>query len=158
MGEGSKLYIDPKRLNYSGESIRRMMLELRPHHIYCPFFMETNYSDRGKEFQETSRRLKEVLRKDEDVTIKFGWGADRICETCNHYDPNRKGCAHPRGDEEEVQKWDHKILKGLGINRGDTFQLDDLHQLIREKYPLKFCVEKCPYKRERCDPNSTPHL
>ncbi|KXA93872.1 hypothetical protein AKJ38_01375 [candidate division MSBL1 archaeon SCGC-AAA259I14] len=135
------------------------MLELRPHHIFCPFFTDFESPDREEEFQQVTQRLRKKLRGENNLRVKFIKGPDQICKPCTHYDAERDRCDHPRGDEEEVQKWDHNILKGLNLEVGNSKKLTALKELIREKHPLDFCIEKCPYKKaDLCEPADSNYL
>lgn len=130
-----------------------MKLNLRPHHIYCTFFYDFEDPERKEEFKQTYEEVKNALRNGENAIIKIEENTDIVCKVCDHYDPDEEICAHPQGGEEEVQKWDHKILKELNKETGDKIHVKDLRDLIEKKHPLKFCKEKCPYmKAGKCDP------
>ncbi|KFZ44035.1 hypothetical protein DS62_04750 [Smithella sp. SC_K08D17] len=66
----------------------------------------------------------------------------KSCHVCQD-----KRCENPFGNEEEVKKWDAKVLKGLGIFYGEEITLRALIALIREKAPLEFCKTRCPWKQ-----------
>ncbi|KXB08653.1 hypothetical protein AKJ56_00660 [candidate division MSBL1 archaeon SCGC-AAA382N08] len=136
-----------------------MVLKLRPHHIYCSFFTGFEVSGRSEEFLKINNSIKETLRKGNDEIVEFKIAPDNICTKCRYYDSDDKKCVHPQGGEEEVRKWDYAILRDLNIRDGSKFQLDRIRQKVRGESPLKFCIERCPYKKRGvCDPTSSNYL
>jgi hypothetical protein len=102
---------------------------------------------RGEEFERVSRRVREIIERQDDALVEVIEGIDEICRVCP--DCRDERCHNPKGDEEAVRKWDGILLKGLGINYGEMRTSREWHTLIRQKAPLHFCEKRCPY-RSRC--------
>jgi hypothetical protein len=120
-------------------------LRLRPHHIFCDRFLPLDALIRGEEFADAVNKVKELTESESDLTITVTEGPDRLCIACPDYKNDR--CESKFGDEEEVRKWDSKIIKGLGISYGQEITVRALLELIEEKAPLEFCQTRCPWKR-----------
>ena len=111
--------------------------------------MDFHDPQRGKKFNEAVDNLMSLLRGEGEIEVKEG--PDFVCEACPYYDG--QGCFHPRGDEKEVRKWDKRVLEGLGLEYGQMLMARKTRDLIEDKSPLKFCIEKCPHsKRNDCNP------
>ena len=124
-------------------------MRLRPHHIYCFYFMDFSDPSRGRDYEEAVRKV-ESLFKAGKGNIEVQEGPDFLCEACPYF--NGQACSHPRGDEKEVKKWDMQILKGLGLEFGEVVKIEALRTLIKEKTPLNFCLTKCSYYQgNRCN-------
>jgi len=125
-------------------------MKVRPHHIYCSDFIDFHDPGRGKEFNQAVDNLKSLLQGEGEIELKEG--PDFVCEGCPYYDG--QGCKHPWGDETKVRKWDKRVLKGLGLEYGQTLMVREIRDLIEDKSPLKFCIETCPhFKRHYCNPS-----
>jgi hypothetical protein len=120
-------------------------LRLRPHHIFCGRFLPLESIVRGEEFACAINRMKELTQSESDLIVTVTDGPDQLCDYCPECKNNR--CENPFGNEEEVKKWDAKVLKGLGIIYGEEITLRALIALIREKAPLEFCKTRCPWKQ-----------
>jgi hypothetical protein len=119
----------------------------RPHHIFCEIFLKVEVPGRGEEFERVSQKARDTIEGQDDVLVEIIEGIDEICRVCPDCRDGR--CQNPKGDEEAVRKWDGIILKGLGVNYGETRMSKEWRGLIREKGPLTFCETRCPY-RSRC--------
>lgn len=120
-------------------------LSLRPHHIFCGRFLPLEYIVRGEEFSGVLKKLKELTYSDKSLIITVTNGPDQICDYCPECRNDR--CENPFGNEEEVRKWDAKVLKELDISYGQEITLKALNVLIKEKAPLEFCKTRCPWKQ-----------
>ena len=119
-------------------------LRLRPHHIFCGRFLPLDNIVRGKEFARAINKIKELTQSESDLIITVTDGPDQLCDSCPECKNNR--CENPFGNEEEVRKWDLKVLKGLGIAYGEEIKVREMLAFIREKAPLEFCQTRCPWK------------
>ncbi|MFC1998318.1 DUF1284 domain-containing protein [Chloroflexota bacterium] len=129
-------------------------MKLRPHHIYCFHILGLTDPERGLDYLKARDEIEKAFIK-EQGEIEVNEGPDMLCSPCTYYDG--KGCTHPKGDETQVSKWDARILQGLGIDYGQTFEVIDMKRLIKESVPLDFCINRCPYyKAGACDPNKLP--
>ena len=123
---------------------------LRPHHAYCIHFMSLSYPQRGSAYEDARDKVENLLQ-DETKSVEMKACPDLLCESCTYF--NGQACAHPEGDETAVQKWDKGILKGLGLETGRKLGVPELKALIKERVPLAFCVNRCPYCRDgQCNP------
>jgi hypothetical protein len=129
-------------------------MKLRPHHFYCFHFASFYDPSRGEEFKAITEKRRQLFKaKEEKIEVKEG--PDLLCEACPYYDG--QGCTHPKGDEKAVKKWDTRILQELGLGFGQILKVAEVQSLIREKAPLTFCLQKCPYYREnKCNPEILP--
>ncbi len=119
-------------------------MKLRPHHILCERFLNVEFPERGAEFQQVERRVRDVISSGDETLVQATEGIDELCLVCPECRDNR--CHHPRGDEEAVRKWDGIIIAGLGVSYGETRTSKQWGILVREKAPLKFCLTRCPSK------------
>ncbi len=128
-------------------------MKIRPHHIYCYHFTSFSTDSRSEQFSEAKERLRQLWspeNTDKDQYIEVNEGADILCETCPLFDG--KGCSHTKGGEEGVRKWDLKIMSELGISFGQKMKVREVNELIKNKAPLDFCLNRCPYhKANICD-------
>jgi len=116
----------------------------RAHHIFCVPHLDTNFSDRGEDFDKVEKKIKNIMASDDpDVYIKIKEGADELCITCPLCIDEK--CISPKGDEAKVRKWDLIILKELGLNIGQILSVSEIKQVIKQKAPLKLCF-KCQWK------------
>ena len=129
-------------------------MKLRPHHIYCFHILGLTDPDRGMDYMDVRREIERRF-VEEVGEIEVNEGPDMLCAPCTYYDG--KGCTHPKGDETQVKKWDVRILQGLGINYGQTIDIGDMKRIIKDRMPLEFCLNRCPYNRSgSCDPCKLP--
>ncbi|MEW6079914.1 MAG: DUF1284 domain-containing protein [Thermodesulfobacteriota bacterium] len=119
-------------------------IRLRPHHILCIRFLGFEPPDRGGVFDRVYRETIAMLIAGGEERIEVTRGADAVCAHCSHLENGR--CVNPLGDEEKVGRWDARILEGLGLDYGDRMTSGELAALIRNKTPLAFCSERCPWK------------
>jgi hypothetical protein len=119
-------------------------LRMRPHHLFCNRFLPLEKLSRGDEFLATVNRLNELTQTDSDLVIIITEGPDELCNSCPEY--KNKRCENPLGNEEKVRKWDAKIIAGLDIFYGKEMTVTAFLSLIREKAPLDFCRDRCPWK------------
>ena len=120
---------------------------LRPHHILCERYGTFDTLARGPAFSSIQQHIEEVLNKDDDAVIVVTEGPDEICSRCPECKNNR--CESPDGNEEQVSKWDHIVMKGLGLEYGQRLTVSELKRIVKEKAPLQFCKERCR-ARGRC--------
>lgn len=116
----------------------------RPHHLLCERFLNVEVSNRGEEFERVSRKIKETLERQDDISVEVIEGIDELCKVCPDCEGER--CQNPKGDEEAVRKWDGIILSGLGINYGEAMMAKEWRVLIHQKAPLAFCKTRCPFR------------
>lgn len=131
-----------------------LVMKLRPHHIYCFHMLGLIDPDRGPDYLNTRDEIERAFidRKGE---VEVNQGPDILCASCTYY--NGDGCAHPKGDETQVKKWDDRIIQELNLEYGHVLSIDDAKSLIRENAPLDFCINRCPYSTTgACDPNELP--
>ena len=123
------------------------LLRLRPHHIFCERFLSAEFPERGEEFGQMEHAIRETLISGVDTVLEVIEGPDLLCQACPLCQDDR--CQSSGGNEEEVRKWDAKILKGLGMAYREKKTVQELRALIKQKAPLVFCQTKCP-RRESC--------
>jgi len=123
-------------------------VKLRPHHICCMRFSRHEFPERGEGFGRALRKIKDVLKKEDDVLLEMNEGVDELCGVCACRQGNR--CESPQGNEEAVRKWDGILLKGLRASYGDTRTSKQWRNLIEQGGPLDFCRTRCPRKSD-CD-------
>lgn len=116
----------------------------RPHHIFCVRFLPGKASGRGEEFDRESAKIKEMMGSGIDTVVSVTQGTDDLCRFCPDCRNNR--CENPYGDENQVLKWDAKILKELDISYGQSMTIGELRTVIENKAPLDFCRQRCPWK------------
>lgn len=119
-------------------------VKYRPHHLFCERFLNVEIPDRGEEFEQVSRKIKETLERQDDIGVEVIEGIDELCKVCPDCDGEH--CKNPKGDEEAVRKWDGIILRGLGVNFGETMMSKEWRILIHQKAPLAFCETRCPFR------------
>jgi hypothetical protein len=119
-------------------------MRLRPHHILCVRFLAVEPPGRGDEFALLCRRVRDLMTWDTDTIIEVTEGVDDLCEPC----PNLSGgrCVSPFGDEDQVRKWDARVLQGLGLRYGLQATTGTLREIVRQKAPLVFCLNRCPWR------------
>jgi hypothetical protein len=119
----------------------------RPHHTFCERFLKVEASERGEEFERAWEKKRDILETQDDAVVEVIEGVDEICLVCPECRDDQ--CQSPPGGEQGVRKWDGILLKGLGINYGETRTSKEWRILIYEKAPLEFCKTRCPW-RSRC--------
>jgi len=123
-----------------------MTLNLRAHHIFCVPFLDDLFSDRSAAFSKVEDMIKKVmLSDDKEALVKVNEGIDGLCRECPLCKNDR--CASPRGDEEEVRKWDAIILKRLGLKIGKILSVGDIQTIIGQKAPLDLCF-RCQWRKD----------
>jgi len=120
------------------------VLRLRPHHVLCMRYLPPELLVRGGEFEEVSRDVRETLILSETAMIEVSRGLDALCRSCP--DCGESGCVSSFGDEEKVSRWDFRVMGDLGLNYGDSMTAGEFRTLIRQKAPLDFCKNRCPWK------------
>ena len=123
---------------------RMSITRLRPHHIYCEQFMGVDFPERGEEFVQAEDRIKEIMKAGTDTVIEVTEGVDDLCKFCPLCEDDQ--CQSPQGNEDEVRKWDAKIVKGLGISYGERKTAQKFRILITQNAPLEFCKTRCPWR------------
>ena len=116
----------------------------RPHHIFCVRFLPGKASGRGDEFDRESEKIREMMRSGMDTVVQVTQGADDLCTFCPDCKNNR--CENTYGDEDQVLKWDAKIMKELDISYGQKMTIKTLRAVIENKAPLDFCRQRCPWR------------
>lgn len=119
----------------------------RPHHVFCERFLKVEAPDRGEEFERAWQKKRDTLETQDDALVEVIEEVDEVCLVCP--DCRDERCQSPSGGEQGVRKWDGIILKGLGIDYGETRTSKEWRMLILEKAPLEFCKTRCPW-RSRC--------
>jgi hypothetical protein len=119
----------------------------RPHHIFCVRFLPGKTSGRGEKFDRESAKIREMMNSGIDTVVSVTQGVDDLCMFCPDCKNNR--CENPHGDEDQVLKWDARILKGLDISYGQRMTIKELRTVIEKMGPLDFCRQRCPW-RSRC--------
>lgn len=94
------------------------------------------------------------MTSDMDTLIEVTEGVDDLCGPCPNLADGR--CTSPFGDENEVRKWDARILQGLGLNSGMQLTTGALRELTDRATPLDFCRTRCPW-RSVCTVFSPPN-
>jgi len=125
-------------------------MPLRPHHLYCDLFGSWDFSERGKAFVDTEHKIKITLSTPEAL-IEVVQGPDILCQVCPDYRNNR--CQSPRGNEDQVRKWDGILIRELGIDYGTVLTPTKLKALASSKAPLTFCQNRCR-RRATCPGSS----
>lgn len=124
-------------------------LRLRPHHVFCLHF-QVDFPERGEDFTSKVSEIKRFVRDAREISFKLAEGPDEICSVCPAF--NGKGCGHPDGDEREVRKWDHLLLKTFKLNFGDSLTAREVKEIIGKSYPIELC-KRCPLPRKKlCNP------
>jgi hypothetical protein len=118
-------------------------VRLRPHHLLCGYLLPSELTDRGPVFTRALARLRDLVELSEEAVVEVIQGVDNLCASCPDCGDER--CESVFGDENKVRKWDGKILEGLGLAYHDQLAASELRRLIREKAPLAFCRERCPW-------------
>jgi hypothetical protein len=125
---------------------------LRPHHIFCIHF-QIDFPERGEGFTSKISKIKQFVRDGGEVSFKLSEGPDEVCSVCPAFDG--KGCGHSDGDEREVRKWDHILLKTFKLNLGDSLTAREVKEIIFKRYPIELC-KRCPLPRKKlCNPYKT---
>jgi len=119
-------------------------IKIRPHHLFCLRFLQIEFPERGEVYRLAEQRMKDLLQKEDHVLLEVSEGVDDLCRSC--VDLQGDQCRSPQGSEESVRKWDHLILKGMGISYGDTKTSKQWIELIKQKAPLDYCLTRCPKK------------
>ena len=133
----------------------RETIQLRPHHLFCSHFLGFFDPSRGEHYTQARAKLVRLFTNDlQELQVKEG--SDFLCITCPYF--NGAGCAHSNGDEIQVMKWDTGVIDGMGLHFGQTVTVAEVKSFIKEKMPLDFCTNRCPYRKEnRCNPEIYPH-
>jgi hypothetical protein len=97
---------------------------LRPHHLYCIKFVDFKNPSRGSKFNDAIDEAEQILESETKQSIRITEGPDAICSQCPFC--SHGACQHPEGDEQEVRKWDVKILTGLGLRYGKVITNKEL--------------------------------
>lgn len=122
-----------------------VLVKLRPHHILCDAFLDVGGLDRGQDFEQALKAIRELMHADTDKVVEIVEGVDLLCRACPECRGDR--CESPHGNEEAVRKWDMKIVQGLDIAYGEKKTARELRALIAEKAPLDFCRARCPWRQ-----------
>ena len=120
------------------------MLQLRPHHICCIRFWRTSFTERGPDFLRVENTIKNVLLSQPEEAVVVIEGVDELCQRCTLRVGER--CSSPRGNEDEVRKWDAILLKELGLSFGSCLTSGQWQALIEQRIPFKLC-HKCQWKQ-----------
>lgn len=118
-------------------------LRLRPHHLLCGFLLPTEVTDRGPDFARVLAGLRELVDSSDDTLVQVVPGVDDLCSSCPDCGDGR--CESVFGDEDKVLRWDARVLDGLGIASGALLTTREIRALVREKAPMPFCRERCPW-------------
>jgi hypothetical protein len=134
----------PSTDHENGVTLRMEKVKMRPHHLFCLRFLKGEFPERGERYRLADAKIKELLLKEDDVRLEAAEGIDELCLSCTNLGDG--GCQSPPGGEEAVRKWDHLLLKGLGIPYGEAMSAGQWRSLIALKAPLDFCRQRCPKK------------
>lgn len=118
--------------------------KFRPHHIFCLRFLKLEFPERGEKYRLAEQKIIDIVTRQDDVLLEAVEGVDELCRSCTNLRDDR--CQSPEGSEESVRKWDHLLLKGLGLSYGDTRTSKQWCELIAQKAPLDLCLTRCPKK------------
>lgn len=119
-------------------------IRLRPHHIFCIRFLEMIPDGRGEAFSNQYQEIRTLLASGEALEIEIIDAIDEICGYCS--DCNGYSYISPFDDEEQVNRWDNRLITALGLKFGNSMTCEDLRKLVDEKAPLEFCINRCPWK------------
>jgi len=126
------------------DSKDRNILQLRAHHICCEPVIKTEFEERGSEYQQAADKIKRVLLSQPESPVMVIEGADELCRQCPLCIDGR--CSSPRGNEDEVRKWDAILLKELGLAFNICLTAGEWQALIKQKTPFKLC-HKCQWQQ-----------
>ncbi len=122
-----------------------MVIKARPHHICCiPFFIVT-FPERGKKFNKADENLRTTLSVPGNIKIKAIEGTDDLCAHCTLCVDGK--CASPKGNEQQVRKWDSILLDELDVGYGTELPASGWEKLIAQKVPFRI-FPKCQWKKE----------
>ncbi len=128
----------------SGKGIE--VLQLRAHHICCLPSARWVFTDRGAGYERVRNEIRSALSRPESVIMVIE-GVDTLCHECPQCVNER--CSSPKGNEDEVRKWDAILLRELGLTFGTCLTAGEWRQLLKQKTPFKLC-QRCSYRQE-CD-------
>lgn len=122
------------------------MKRLRAHHIFCSPYISAEYPERSEEFSKIKKSIRDALLNRPETEVTVIEGVDELCAFCVHNVNGR--CAHPKGDETQVRKWDAILLKALGVTFETCKTAGEWRELLAQKTPFKLCPH-CK-SREKC--------
>ena len=119
-------------------------LPLRAHHICCLRFLKVTSEERGADYRQVSDKIKSTLLSQPESLVMVIEGVDELCRVCPQCSDGR--CNSPRGDENEVRRWDAILLKELGLSFGVCLTSSQWQALIAQKAPFKLC-KRCQWHK-----------
>ena len=122
---------------------------LRPHHLFCLYY-QIDFPERGRDFIKAISEIKQCIRKKQEVSFELAQGPDEVCNVCPAF--NGKGCGHPDGDEQEVSKWDHILLKTFNLSYGDSLTAAQVKKILEKDYPIPLCKRCRLPSKKLCSP------
>jgi hypothetical protein len=105
--------------------------------MFCLPFIKVNLYERGEECVRVADEIKQTMRQGVSRPITLICGVDVLCDVCPMCRDSR--CQSELGDEEEVRKWDHIIMRELGVTDNTTLTAVEWRKMFQEKIPLTFC-------------------
>ena len=102
---------------------------------------------------EAISEIKRCIREEHEVNFVLTEGPDDVCHVCPVFDG--KGCGHPDGDEPEVRKWDHILLKTFGLSYGDSLPSARVKEILEKDYPIPLCTRCLLPGKKLCNPPET---
>jgi len=120
-------------------------IRLRAHHICCIPFWDTVFPERGEEFLRVEENIKEMIRSGSDAPVTVVEGVDNLCRECPLCSDDR--CQSPRGNEDEVRKWDALLLREMELPFDTCLTAGEWRVLIAQKVPYQLC-RRCQWQTE----------
>ncbi len=119
-------------------------LRLRAHHICCIRFWTAPAEERGPDYLQARNKIVSVLLSQPESVVTVVEGTDDLCKFCIRCVDER--CSSPRGNEDQVRKWDAILLKEVGLPFGSCLTSGKWQTLIEQKTPFRLC-QKCQWKK-----------
>jgi hypothetical protein len=115
-----------------------MPYRMRAHHLYCGRYIPRYFAQqRGETYKRVESEMIDAISPGNSQPVELVLGTDMLCPVCPECRNNR--CEHPRGNEEEVRKWDAIICKEMGWKYGTVLTGGQWWDLAEKKRPLDFC-------------------
>ena len=87
--------------------------------------------------------IRDAINLETGRMVEIVEGIDQLCLACPFCDGEKS--QSPAGDEVEVRKWDHLVLKGLDLKPGAVLSVTQLRDVFKAKSPIPFC-SRCRYR------------
>ena len=119
-------------------------LRLRAHHICCLPFARWEFEERGSAYDRVRNMIISILHSQPESEVMVVEGVDELCRHCPLCIDAR--CASPKGNEDEVRKWDAILLKELDLPFGTCLTSGEWRALIKRKTPFNLC-QRCQWQQ-----------